>query len=492
MKPPRRPLRSVCLALTLALAWGKAESADRVALAIGVDQYDKLGRSNQLNVAVADARRIKNTLEGLAEPFEVTLVENADYDEMADEIAEFVDRAEFAECALVYFAGHGIEYHGVNFLLPRDIDVSDFGEAVERTKRSLSRRSINLQHLLDDVEATKAGVKVVILDACRDNPLEVRESGASGTRTIGTSGGGLASVNPPMGMLISYSANAGEKANDGLFTEILCRNLQAPGATIMRVFAKTRQEVAYQSRLLAESEPGAVIHTPGEYSMLTEQGLAFSFTGGAAGSSSQWDSDRERELEILRRQREEDRRRMEELERQVRNGRMQPDVERPYGQPDPPVRRQPRSFTVGSDSVGMSLQPGGTFTATLYEQSVSLFEEDDVDESIKAGVPWVRGGMVGWMAIRKPSRSYDYARSNGDGTLTITWDGGGDPSDAYISLRPNYGLKGNRLAKMWTGSQVEVIDANRVSSSGFYWIKVRLIGWVPRKSPNGYSLLREK
>ncbi|MEM7699603.1 MAG: hypothetical protein AAF236_14495 [Verrucomicrobiota bacterium] len=156
----------------------------------------------------------------------------------------------------------------------------------------------------------------------------------------------------------------------------------------------------------------------------------------------------------------------------------------------PPPPQPPRVFVVDRDN-SLSLEPGARAVATLSRQSVSRFQEGGLNEVMVGGVPWVYGGMDGWMAIRKSTRNVDYARDNGDGTLTLTWDGGGDPSDAFISLRPQYGLRGDRLAKMWTGSEVEVIDSNRVSSSGYWWIKVRLVGWVPRSSASGNTLLRE-
>lgn len=500
------PVRLTCFVALFFPIFSEPASADdrRVALAIGIDHYDKLPENAQLSVAVADAKRIQQTLESLEKPFEVTLVENPDFEGMADAVEKFVAGAAGAECVLIYFAGHGIEYDGLNFLIPRDIDVGFLDPADgDRTRRLLGRRAMSLQDLLDDVEATKAGVKVLILDACRDNPLKVKLPEGNQTRSFGEAGGGLASVVAPAGMLISYSADAGQKANDGLFTEILCRNLQTRGSRIMEVFAKTREEVMERSRALKTSSPGAVFHEPAEYNKLTHAGLQFQFAIGQAESDSDEESmkkDRELEelrrkvaameaqaikndekeleneklkLEALQRQRQEEDRRRKELETLAQSARS---YEVAYG---------------GSDGVSLRSRPNGDEWAVMYDQSYSFFEQvPGSEQASESGLLWIFGSMEGWMAIRKIERGYDYAVDNGDGTLTMTWDGGGDPGDAFISLRSS--IDGYRLAKMFRGSQLVVVDSSRYEDGGYQWIKVRLIGWAARKSPKGTTLLRER
>ena len=476
-------------------------------LAIGVDHYHKLGPTAQLSVAVADARRIKETLESLTNPFEVTLVENEDFDSTIDAIETFIESAKKAECALVYFAGHGIEYHGSNFLLPSDIDVGGMGGGVDRTKRVMARRAVDLQHLLDDLEATGAAIKLVVLDACRDNPLHVTNPDDNGgTRSFGRSRGGLATVTPPSGMLVSYSANVGQKANDGLFTEVLCRNMKIPGARVLEVFAKTREEVKTKSQELAEADPRAVVHIPGEYIMLTASGLNFRFEDGDGtkeGNSTWEDEEKERELQELRRKvasmeteakREEaadlekERARLMELERkQQEESRMRAEAEM--------MKMRARTFQVvysGSDGVNVRSKPNGTLMATLYDQSESSFDQvPGSQESYSESIPWILGSMEGWMAIRYDKRGYDYAVSNGDGTLTMIWDGAGNPNDAFIALRSSL-HNGIRLAKMYKGAKLVVVDGNRRSLHGYEWIKVRLVGWAAQRSPKGTTLLLER
>lgn len=439
------------LVVTLLLISAASRGGDRVALAIGVDHYPKLGPKGQLSVAVEDANRVKKTLESLDDPFNVILVENAGVERAKDAIVRFIEAARGAECALIYFAGHGIEYHGANYLLPSDIDAGGVGGGVELTKRIMERKAIHLQHLVDDLATTGANVKLVILDACRDNPLAV-------TRSYGTNGGGLGAVAASNGMLVSYSANTGQKANDGLFTEILCRNLRIPGETVMDVFAKTREEVSVKSREMANTIPGAVAHTPGEYNMLTRAGQKFQFQGRGGSQARE-------ELEVIMPRRPE------------------------------PERVSQRSFEAlytGEDGVNVRSTPNGTLTATLYDQRWSTFDQlPDSREMYEGGVPWIQGSLEGWMAIRYLKRSYDYAVDNGDGTLTMTWDGAGNPNDAYIALRPKID-DGESMAKIYRGALLLVIDGNRRLVGDYQWIKVRLAGWAARHSPKGTTLLREQ
>lgn len=502
-------LRNFRIPLTIAFALFltalcSGQEKNRVALSIGVDHYHKLGPNAQLSVAAADARRIKETLESLKNPFDVTLVENANFDTSIEAIESFIDSAKNAECALVYFAGHGIEYHGSNFLLPSDIDVGGMGGGVERTKRVMARRAIDLQHLLDDLEATRAAIKIVILDACRDNPLLVSNTDGNGTRSFGESGGGLASVVAPSGMLVAYSANVGEKANDGLFTEILCRNMKAPGARVLEVFAKTREEVMAKSQELAETNPGAVVHIPAEYIMLTPAGLKFRFEEGGGSEEESWaDEAKDRELEELRSkiasmEAEEKREESEELVRErarlMELERKQQEEARKRAEAEM-LRMRARTFEVvysGSDGVNIRSKPNGTLMATLYGQSKSSFDQvPGSNESFSGSIPWILGSMEGWMAIRKITRGYDYAVSNGDGSLTMIWDGDGDPNDAFIALRSSL-HNGTRLAKMYRGAKLVVVDGSRRTLDGYEWIKVRLVGWAAQKSPKGTALLRER
>lgn len=274
-------LVSVLIAANLSAAEG-----NRLAFVVGVDRYENLPPEAQLRVAVSDATRMKTTLESLDPPFAVTLVADGDVRGVETAFDAFLDEAKGAECALVYFAGHGIEYNGSNFLLVKDTAISDISADVERMKRRLATQAVSLQGWVDSLDATRAQVKVVILDCCRDNPLKAEDG--SGTRSVVGGSRGLAQVTPPSGTLISYSADAGQRANDGLFTELLANNLKMPGLNILKVFAKTREEVREISTAWAEEDASRGLapdsrrsrHEPAEYNKLNLAGTDFSFTRG--------------------------------------------------------------------------------------------------------------------------------------------------------------------------------------------------------------------
>lgn len=255
--------------------------SQRVALVVGTDRYDHLDERGQLKLAVRDGDLMTKTLRGLSPAFEVTPLKDPTRKEWSEALEKFVAKAQKAECALVYVAGHGVEFHGSNYLLCRDTKVSKLGANVRRMKERLHYSALPLEKIIQDLEDTEAHLKLIILDACRDNPLEV-EAG-NGTRSLVGSKGGLGKVTAPSGMLISYSADAGQQANDGLFTPVLAKHLQTKGQSLMRVFATTRVDVEKQSKELAARDQG-IVHEPAEYSKLTPGGLDFQFAPGGAPS----------------------------------------------------------------------------------------------------------------------------------------------------------------------------------------------------------------
>lgn len=277
--------------------------ADRVALVIGIDRYDHLPGDSQLDVAVRDARLMSDTLEQLSPPFSVRLLTDVRQRDAMENLTEFVHEAEGAECVLVYFAGHGVEYHGSNYLLARDTRVSRVSADVELMKRRLGLAALPLQAIVDELDGTGAQVKIVILDACRDNPIQV--DNGSGTRSVFGARRGLAQVTAPSGALISFSADSGQRANDGLFTQVLARNLKQPGLPLPHVFALTREEVKREATELRKRGLG-VFHEPAEYTKLNVAGMKFSFVPGSPGNAPE-----NTELLAMRR-------RIEQLEREKR------------------------------------------------------------------------------------------------------------------------------------------------------------------------------
>jgi uncharacterized caspase-like protein len=200
-----------------------------------------LGNSAYLNVAplanpVNDSAKIAATLKDAG--FDVV---DSRRDLPAAEtrraLRDFADRARDADIAVVYYAGHGIEVDGANYLIPvdakleRDTDVYD--------------EALSLDRILIAIEPAKK-LRLVILDACRDNPFAKSMKRTVATRAIGQ---GLAKVEPTSpNVLIAYSAKAGFTAADGdaqnsPFTAALSRYIATPGLDVRRAFGFVRDEV---------------------------------------------------------------------------------------------------------------------------------------------------------------------------------------------------------------------------------------------------------
>ncbi len=202
---------------------GRGEAAGRrVALVVGNDAY----RAAPLRNAVNDARAMAGVLEELG--FDVERVENGTEQELSAAVTRVAERLTPADVVLFYFAGHGVQVEGENYLVP-----VDFQGNSESAIRLGSLRVSDVQRELAD-----ARVAMLVLDACRNNPF-------AGTRAAG---GGLASMEA-RGTLIAFATGAGQTASDnpagqqGLFTQELLAALREPGLAVSDVFRRVRQQV---------------------------------------------------------------------------------------------------------------------------------------------------------------------------------------------------------------------------------------------------------
>ena len=221
------------LAAALLLVGGPAFAEKRVALVIGNSAYQNVP---PLPNPVNDGGTVAATLKQAG--FDVV---DSRHDLAAADtrraLRDFADRARDADIAVVYYAGHGIEVDGGNYLIPvdakleRDTDVYD--------------EALSLDRVLLAVEPAKK-LRLVILDACRDNPFAKTMKRTVASRAIGQ---GLAKVEPNSpNLLIAYSAKAGSTAADGdgknsPFTIALSKYLTTPGLDVRRAFGYVRDEV---------------------------------------------------------------------------------------------------------------------------------------------------------------------------------------------------------------------------------------------------------
>ena len=197
-----------------------ASAAGRVALVIGNSEYE---HSTRLRNPGNDAAAIRDALTRLG--FEVVFRLDADEDVMDDALAEFERRSERADVALVFYAGHGMEMGGVNYLVPVDARLA--------SSAAVTRETIPLGDVLN--AAAGASTRIVILDACRNNPFVRSMRGA--TRNNVREEGGLAAVAAGAGSLVAYAAAEGEVAADGEgrhspFTSALLDHIERRGVDV--------------------------------------------------------------------------------------------------------------------------------------------------------------------------------------------------------------------------------------------------------------------
>jgi hypothetical protein len=202
----------------------------RVALVIGNSEYEHISR---LENPINDAKDVAETLGKLE--FEIILVPNADRDRFEQALVEFGSKASGSDLALVYYAGHGVQHGDTNYLLPTDIAGDQGVVEIKAIDMGKVRRQLD--------KAT--GVKILILDACRNDPF---------TRDRGFERASIGSEGAAKGMLIAYAAAPGQVAMDGQgrrnspFAEVLVDHLKkASGVEIRTLFNQVSDEVSVKT-----------------------------------------------------------------------------------------------------------------------------------------------------------------------------------------------------------------------------------------------------
>lgn len=150
----------------------------------------------------------------------------------------FGDKTVNADWAVIYYAGHGIQVDGKNFIIPVD--------ATLRRASHIEDEAVSLNRVLSKVEDAKK-LRMVILDACRNNPFASRMFRSAGSRTRSL-GKGLAPIEPDRGTLVAYSARDGQVAFDGEgqnspYTKALLKHMDESGLEINLLFRKVRDTV---------------------------------------------------------------------------------------------------------------------------------------------------------------------------------------------------------------------------------------------------------
>ncbi|KQX04895.1 hypothetical protein ASD01_13040 [Ensifer sp. Root423] len=203
----------------------------RSALIIGNSEYTG-PNTTKLGNPVNDANAMAAKLHKYG--FQTTLVTNGSYLDMRNGLTKFGSSLQPGCCALVFFAGHGVQIDGENFLFACDTDATGENQA--------KYSSLSLNQVIELLEKSQADTKIVILDACRENPFEKSWHRSAVTR-------GLASVFAPRGTIIAFATSPGQIARDGraengVYTGALLQHIDAPDCPIETVFKRVRNAVS--------------------------------------------------------------------------------------------------------------------------------------------------------------------------------------------------------------------------------------------------------
>jgi len=255
-KPGSAWVAALCGILLVLFSNGAARAERNVALVVGNSQYKNpaLTLSNPKN----DAEDVAAALRSL--DFEVVSAQDASKRDFDLAMMKFARLASGADAVLLYYAGHALQYQGRNYLMPVDSEVED---------------DISLRYqmvLLDDVLAAAeraTGVKIVILDACRNNPIadNINRKLAGLSRGVPTTRG-LARIDKALGMVVAYSTAADDVAADGSgrnspFTSALLRRLREPGLEIGAMFRRIAADVNEKTQ--GRQRPETYVSLIGEY-----------------------------------------------------------------------------------------------------------------------------------------------------------------------------------------------------------------------------------
>lgn len=248
--PPPPPLRRRrLLAAASALAFGtlgpfgasgaRAQAAERIALVIGNGAY----RSAPLKNPVGDARAMADSLKRLG--YDVNLRTDTPLAQLIEALRDFSLRAPRSAVRLVFYAGHGVQVRGRNYLVPIDAD--------PKSPEDIALQAADVGEFVDRLSAIPHGANIVILDACRVNPFAggviVGPDGRR-MRFRGSTPAGLAPLDAPIGTLVAFSTAPNGVALDGaggehsVYAKHLLELLPTPGLPIEQLFKKVRIGVA--------------------------------------------------------------------------------------------------------------------------------------------------------------------------------------------------------------------------------------------------------
>lgn len=231
-----RLIFTMCSVL-VGLGSAQVDAGTRVALVIGNSAYQ---HTRALPNPGNDAQALATLLQ--AKGFAVTLARDLDYRALRQAVRSFGETAREADVALVYYAGHGLEAGGENYLMPVDARLV--------RESDLEYEAVALASVMNAAGNARR-LRVVILDACRNNPLGERIQLSDGATRAVTRG--LARIEPRRNILVAYAAKEGTVALDGAgphspFAEALLKHVPTPGLDVRLMFGRVRDHVLAATR----------------------------------------------------------------------------------------------------------------------------------------------------------------------------------------------------------------------------------------------------
>lgn len=269
MTTVRQFLSHIPLAVALALGSVQAFAVEKVALVIGNQSYKEQSLRNPGN----DAQDMSNALEKLG--FKVTLLQDADLRQMKEAVRAFGNDLQGSDVGLFFYAGHGVQANGANYLVPVKSDIQSVTD--------LEYSALDVGFVMDYMDKAGSKLSIVVLDACRNNPFRGLRSGTRG----------LLNMSGPTGSIIAFATAPNNTAEDGrgrngVYTKHILENLNTPGIGIEEMFKRVRIGVTKETQ-------GR--QTPWENSSLSSE---FCF----AGCEKPKDVAESKEMERIRKQNE--------------------------------------------------------------------------------------------------------------------------------------------------------------------------------------------
>jgi len=307
LEPPMRKIATllVCLTFPALFLSGITSAAPerRIALVIGNGSYE----TGPLKNPAHDATDMASAIQRLG--FEVILKKNIRCQEMEEAVEDFGKRLRQGGVGLFYYAGHGVQVAGVNYLIP-------IGARINK-ESDVKYQAVDANKILDEMANANNGLNIVLLDACRDNPY---------ARSIRSASRGLAIISSaPEGTFISFATGPGQTAGDGAgrnspYTEALLRNISRPGLPIERVFKEVRSELSQYKQTPWElsSLKGEFYFRPGTEA----EGPSSAIAPATDERADRWKLEEEKDLIRKREALEEERRKFEEEKRRLAMARL--------------------------------------------------------------------------------------------------------------------------------------------------------------------------